>query len=55
MFFKYSKTPAGFRLPPPCLGEHNDYVLGEILGLSKEEIARLEEDRIIGTEYLPGV
>jgi len=53
MFFRYSKTPASIRIPPPCLGEHNDYVFGEILGMSREEIARLEEMKVIGTEYLP--
>lgn len=45
-----SKTPATVRLPAPCLGEHNDYVLGGILGLSKEELAQLEQEKIIGTE-----
>ncbi len=37
----------------PCLGEHNEYVLGELLGLSKKEIARLEADKIIGKAPLP--
>jgi crotonobetainyl-CoA:carnitine CoA-transferase CaiB-like acyl-CoA transferase len=31
----------------PCLGEHNDYVFEELLGLSKEEIARLAEEEVI--------
>lgn len=31
----------------PCLGEDNDYVLGELLGCSPEEIAHLREERII--------
>jgi crotonobetainyl-CoA:carnitine CoA-transferase CaiB-like acyl-CoA transferase len=31
----------------PCLGEHNDYVFQELLGLSKDEIARLVEGEII--------
>lgn len=30
-------------------GEHNDYVFGEVLGLSREEIARLEESGAIET------
>lgn len=55
MFFKYSKTPATFRILANSLGEHNDYVLGEILGLSKDEIAELARNNVIGTEYLPGV
>ena len=32
---------------PPLLGEHNDYVFGELLGLSKEEIRQLTEDKIL--------
>ncbi|MBC8477432.1 MAG: CoA transferase, partial [Dehalococcoidia bacterium] len=55
MFFRYSKTPADIRIPPNCLGEHNDYVFGELLGMSGEEIARLSELGVIGTEYLEGV
>ena len=31
----------------PNLGEHNDYVYGELLGLSKEEIEQLKEEDII--------
>jgi crotonobetainyl-CoA:carnitine CoA-transferase CaiB-like acyl-CoA transferase len=29
------------------LGEHNDYVFGQLLGLSKEEIARLTEEGVL--------
>jgi benzylsuccinate CoA-transferase BbsF subunit len=32
---------------PPLLGEHNDYVFGELLGLSEEEIAKLKEEKVI--------
>ncbi len=44
---KLSKTPAGSKRPAPCLGEHNEYVLGEILGLPEEEIKDLEEQKVI--------
>jgi crotonobetainyl-CoA:carnitine CoA-transferase CaiB-like acyl-CoA transferase len=37
---EFSATPAGFRLPPPCLGEHSEALLSE-LGYSKEEIATI--------------
>ena len=30
-----------------CLGEHNDLVFGEILGLGESEIARLREQGVI--------
>jgi len=32
---------------PPLLGEHNDYVFGQLLGLDEAEIARLKESGII--------
>jgi crotonobetainyl-CoA:carnitine CoA-transferase CaiB-like acyl-CoA transferase len=35
--------------PAPSLGEHNGYVLGELLGLSDQEREELEEQGIIGT------
>ena len=39
--FRLSKTPAQYRTPAPCLGEHNQQVAKEILGLSDDEIADL--------------
>lgn len=33
--------------PSPALGEHNDYVFREVLNLSEEEIARLQEEQAI--------
>lgn len=47
---RMSQTPAEFRLPAPCLGEHNTYVLGELLGFSKEEIAGLIEKKVVGNQ-----
>ena len=44
---KFSKTPAISTRPAPCLGEHNEYVLGELLGMSEKEIKDLEEQKII--------
>jgi len=55
MSFKFSRTPADIRIPPNCLGEHNEYVYGELLGMSPEEIAELERGQLIGDTYLPGV
>jgi crotonobetainyl-CoA:carnitine CoA-transferase CaiB-like acyl-CoA transferase len=48
---KFSETPIGYR-PAPTLGEHNEYVLGTILGLTKDQIEKLEKEQIIGTEPL---
>jgi crotonobetainyl-CoA:carnitine CoA-transferase CaiB-like acyl-CoA transferase len=49
-----SKTPRKLEGPAPCLGEHNDYVYGVILGMSREEIEELEKEQIIGITPLPG-
>ena len=50
MYARFSKTPGSIRKPAPCLGEDNQYVFGELLGLSPEEMAQLEEQGIIGTK-----
>lgn len=52
--YRMSKTPGHIRRPPPCLGEHNEYVLGTILGMSADEMNTLEKEQIIGTVPLPG-
>jgi crotonobetainyl-CoA:carnitine CoA-transferase CaiB-like acyl-CoA transferase len=44
---KLTKTPATYRMPAPCIGQHNDYVFTELLGLSREELARLKEERVV--------
>jgi len=49
MYAKLSRTPGSIRKPAPCLGEHNEYVLKDLLGLSQKEINRLEKEGIIGT------
>jgi benzylsuccinate CoA-transferase BbsF subunit len=38
-----SDTPGRIRRPAPLLGEHNQYVFGELLGLPEAEIQRLVE------------
>ena len=46
---KFSLTPAGVRAPAPLLGEHNGYLLGELLGVPAEELGRLEADGVTAT------
>ena len=44
--FLLSKTPYELK-PAPSLGQHNDYVFKELLGLSDEEIIKLENEKVI--------
>ena len=37
----YSRTPQRLRSPAPCLGQHNDDVLRDCLGMETDEIERL--------------
>jgi crotonobetainyl-CoA:carnitine CoA-transferase CaiB-like acyl-CoA transferase len=48
--WRLSRHPRRATGPAPGLGEHNRYVLGELLGLSAQEIAALEAQGIIGTQ-----
>ena len=49
--WKLSETPAVKPRAAPVMGEHNQYVLSEMLGMSNAQIAELEEQGIIG--YAP--
>ncbi|RLC95263.1 MAG: hypothetical protein DRI39_00520 [Chloroflexi bacterium] len=40
-------NPTEIRHRSPLLGEHNSYVFKELLGMSDEEIARLESEKVI--------
>jgi len=44
---RLSESPGGFAQPGPNLGEHNDEVLGDVLGLSREEIADLAAREVV--------
>ena len=45
--WRMSATPPSFCSAAPLLGEHNDYVLGELLGLSAAERQRLVAEKIV--------
>jgi benzylsuccinate CoA-transferase BbsF subunit len=45
--WKMSETPARIVRTAPLLGEHNEYVFGELLGMSKKEMTDLKEEKII--------
>jgi len=45
--WKQTATFKGNYQPAPQLGQHNDYVFGELLGMPQGEIARLVEEKVI--------
>ena len=44
---KLSATPPDYRLPLPLLGQHTEEVLGDLLGMSGAEVARLREEGVV--------
>ncbi len=53
--YRLSRSPCEMRASSPLMGEHNEYVFREILGLSDDEIADLLVEGAITTEAdLPG-
>ena len=53
--FRMSQMPNHLRRHPVRLGEDNDYVYREVLGLSDEEYAELERLGHIGMDYDPQI
>ena len=51
MYFKMSGTPLCIRMAAPLLGEHNEYVYKQLLGISDEEYEMLEQEGHIGMDY----
>ena len=45
--WRLSATPARIPRAAPLIGEHNRYVLGEMLGMSRDEIDRLVEEDVV--------
>jgi len=44
--YKLSRTPDQARMPAPCLGEHNQFVCSEILGIADEEFIQLLDEGV---------
>ena len=53
--WRMSRTPAHVRIPPPMYGEHNTWVLHDLLGLTNAEIAALEAQGVTSREPNQGV
>ena len=46
--WKLSETPSVSPKAAPLMGEHNYYILKDLLGLAESDVTRLEEERVIG-------
>ena len=47
--WKLSKSPRLRAVAASGLGEHNSYILGDLLGLTPGQLADLETEGVIGT------
>ena len=45
--WRFSDTPGGVRSPAPLLGQHNDYVLGEVLGIDAGRLEQFAADQVV--------
>ncbi len=45
--WRMSRTPCKVEQPAPCLGQHTDAVMTEVLGYSADQVADLKEQRIL--------
>jgi crotonobetainyl-CoA:carnitine CoA-transferase CaiB-like acyl-CoA transferase len=53
--YRFANVEVGPRLPPVALGEHNDYVWRELIGLAEDDYRRLEADGQISMEFAPEI
>jgi crotonobetainyl-CoA:carnitine CoA-transferase CaiB-like acyl-CoA transferase len=51
--YQFSRSDVTLRTPPALLGQHNDYVYRELVGLSDEEIAKFRDEGHIAEKYAP--
>ncbi len=47
--WKFSRTPGNLRSAAPTLGEHNSFVLSDVIGVPDSQIAAMESRNAIGT------
>jgi crotonobetainyl-CoA:carnitine CoA-transferase CaiB-like acyl-CoA transferase len=52
--FRYASVPRWLRRPSPTLGQHNQEILVDLLGVGEEELARLEQEGVIGQKLRLG-
>jgi crotonobetainyl-CoA:carnitine CoA-transferase CaiB-like acyl-CoA transferase len=53
--WKMENTPNHIRRAAPRLGEDNEYVYKQVIGVSDEEYAELEKEGHVGMDFVPGL
>jgi crotonobetainyl-CoA:carnitine CoA-transferase CaiB-like acyl-CoA transferase len=53
--WNFGETPVEFRQPPVALGEHNEYVYRQVIGMSDEEYEAVRERGWLAMDYAPSV
>ena len=49
--FRFSETPIVVRQPPVALGEHNEYVYREVIGVTEDEFEHYRALGHVTTEF----
>ncbi len=50
-FLRFSETPLTVRQAPVAMGEHNEYVYKDVIGVDDEEYARLQNAGHISMDF----
>jgi crotonobetainyl-CoA:carnitine CoA-transferase CaiB-like acyl-CoA transferase len=45
--YKMSRTPGDRQMRVPAVGEHNEEIYGELLGIGAEEMKKLKEESVV--------
>jgi len=45
--YKMSKTPGDRKMRVPAVGEHNEEILGKLLGIDEQELKKLKEEAVV--------
>ena len=53
--YRFQQAPLGVRHGPCQLGEHNEYVYRQLLGVSADEYEELQRSGHVGTEFAPHI
>ena len=54
-FFKFPETPITVRQPPVALGEHNDYVYRDVIGVTEEEYDHYKALGYVSMDFDPSI